>query len=168
MEKWKSKSKKSRFHQDINLSQQSKLIALLYLHLGNYMQKHPPDVFCKKWCSQKFLKSPAQVFSCEFCEISKNTFFTEHLRTTISVYGCVKDDKECLLNNLYIHHAIKSTNNYKRYATIISAIIKINIIKVHIQSLFLQHIGSSINKQLFISLCLCSYYLHLLIHSGSL
>ena len=24
------------------------------------------------------------VFSCEFCEISKNTFFTEHLRATIS------------------------------------------------------------------------------------
>ena len=24
----------------------------------------------------------AQVFSCEFCEISKNTLFTEHLRTT--------------------------------------------------------------------------------------
>ena len=27
----------------------------------------------------------AQVFSCEFCEISKNTFFTEHLRETASV-----------------------------------------------------------------------------------
>ena len=27
----------------------------------------------------------AQVFSYEFCEISKNTFFTEHLRTTASV-----------------------------------------------------------------------------------
>ena len=26
----------------------------------------------------------AQVFSCEFCEISKNTIFTEHLRTTAS------------------------------------------------------------------------------------
>ena len=25
-----------------------------------------------------------QVFSCEFCKISKNTFFTEHLRTTAS------------------------------------------------------------------------------------
>ena len=25
-----------------------------------------------------------QVFSCEFCEISKNTFFTEHLRATAS------------------------------------------------------------------------------------
>ena len=24
-----------------------------------------------------------KVFSCEFCEISKNTFFTEHLRLTI-------------------------------------------------------------------------------------
>ena len=27
----------------------------------------------------------AQVFSCEFCEISKNIFFTEHLRATASV-----------------------------------------------------------------------------------
>ena len=26
----------------------------------------------------------AQMFSCEFCEISKNTFFTEHLRATTS------------------------------------------------------------------------------------
>ena len=25
-----------------------------------------------------------QLFSCEFCKISKNTFFTEHLRTTAS------------------------------------------------------------------------------------
>ena len=29
-------------------------------------------------------KALAQVFSCKFCEISKNTFFTEHLRTTAS------------------------------------------------------------------------------------
>ena len=27
----------------------------------------------------------AQVFSCEFCEISKNTFFTEHVWATASV-----------------------------------------------------------------------------------
>ena len=47
----------------------------------------------KKWCSETFhkihRKTPevcnfikrealAQVFSCEFCEISKSTFFTEH------------------------------------------------------------------------------------------
>ena len=31
--------------------------------------------FIKKW----------QVFSCEVCEIFKNTFFTEHLRATASV-----------------------------------------------------------------------------------
>ena len=30
-------------------------------------------------------ESLAHVFSCEFCEISKNNFFTEHLRTTASV-----------------------------------------------------------------------------------
>ena len=28
----------------------------------------------------------AQVFSCEFCEISKNTFITEHLQATASYY----------------------------------------------------------------------------------
>ena len=28
-----------------------------------------------------------QVFSCQFCEISKNTFFTEHLWTTDSIYS---------------------------------------------------------------------------------
>ena len=27
----------------------------------------------------------AQVFSCEYCEISKNIFFTEHLWTTASI-----------------------------------------------------------------------------------
>ena len=55
-----------------------------------------------RWCSMKklFLNIPqnsqesncarvkketlAQVFSCEFCEIFKNTFFIEHLRTTAS------------------------------------------------------------------------------------
>ena len=31
-------------------------------------------------------KTVAQEFSCEFCEISKNTFFIEHLRTTASAY----------------------------------------------------------------------------------
>ena len=46
--------------------------------------------FIKK--AQLYLKRPsfikkealAQVFSCEFCQISKNTFFTEHLWATAS------------------------------------------------------------------------------------
>ena len=32
----------------------------------------------------------AQVFSCEFCEISKNNFFTEYLRTTAPAYKTFK------------------------------------------------------------------------------
>ena len=32
----------------------------------------------------------AQVFSCEFCELSKNAFFTEHLRTTASIETVMK------------------------------------------------------------------------------
>ena len=32
----------------------------------------------------------AQVFSCQFCEISKNTFFREHLRVTASkLFSCL-------------------------------------------------------------------------------
>ena len=31
----------------------------------------------------------AQMFSCEFCEVSKNTFFTKHLRTTASILNTI-------------------------------------------------------------------------------
>ena len=31
-----------------------------------------------------------RTFSCEFCEISKNTFFTEYLRTTASAHLAVQ------------------------------------------------------------------------------
>ena len=62
-------------------------------------QKQPPEVFCEKRCSLKFFKTHrktskacnfikketlAQVFSCEFREIFKNIFFTEHLWVTTS------------------------------------------------------------------------------------
>ena len=41
----------------------------------------------KHVCQSLFIKKEtlAQVFSREFCEVSKNTFSTEHLRTTASV-----------------------------------------------------------------------------------
>ena len=59
-----------------------------------------PETFCKKdalknlakftgkhLCQSLFLKKEtlAQVFFCEFCEIFKNTFFTEYLLATASV-----------------------------------------------------------------------------------
>ena len=49
------------------------------------VKQQPPKVFCKKSASGLQLYSKetlAQVFSCEFSQISKNTFFTEHLWTT--------------------------------------------------------------------------------------
>ena len=50
----------------------------------------------------------AQVFSCEFCEIFKNTFFTEHLRTTASICSKVKlwndvNNNQIKLNLVYQH-----------------------------------------------------------------
>ena len=44
-------------------------------------QTHPPPLPCN------FIKKEtlAQVFSCGFCKISKNTFFTDHLWTTASL-----------------------------------------------------------------------------------
>ena len=42
---------------------------------------------CQSFLFCNFLKKEtrAQEFSCKFCEISRNTFFTEHLRATASV-----------------------------------------------------------------------------------
>ena len=76
-----------------------------FTHFLLYFQKQPPEVFLKNsqnsqentcarvscliklQASGNFLKKEtlAQVFSCEFCDISKNTFFAEHLRVTASV-----------------------------------------------------------------------------------
>ena len=55
----------------------------------NKLQKQPPEVFYEKGCSYEFCnfikkEALAQVFSCGFCEISKNTYFTERLWTTAS------------------------------------------------------------------------------------
>ena len=58
-------------------------------------QKQPSEVLYEKQCSQEACnliekETLALVFSFEFCEISKNTLFTEHLRTTASVATVMK------------------------------------------------------------------------------
>ena len=64
----------------------------------------------------------AQVFSCEFCEISKNTFFTENLRTTASVYSSFSGVNSAFLGLLLLESSVTSdkskgnVNNYKLYA----------------------------------------------------
>ena len=54
--------------------------------LGNFA-KFTGKRLCQIPFLTKFFKKETltQVFSCESCEISQNTFFTEHLRTTVSV-----------------------------------------------------------------------------------
>ena len=65
------------------------------------LQKQPPEVFYKRSCSQKFAiftgkhlcwslflirekETPTLVFSWEYCEIFKNTYFEEHLQMPAS------------------------------------------------------------------------------------
>ena len=86
-----------------NFFQKSGSITCLILWLSNFMQKirknwwanstilrceqqkQPPEVFCqKKSVLRNFAKFMPQVFFCEFCEITKSTFFTKYLRETAS------------------------------------------------------------------------------------
>ena len=98
-----------------------------------FLQKEPPEVLCKKGyfrnfakftgkhlCQSHFFNKVAgqacnfikkealvQVFSCEFCEISTNTFFTEHFRTTASAFRYRENIKYSACINL-------NTNIFKR------------------------------------------------------
>ena len=51
-----------------------------FFRLAFQYRNSRPEVFCKKDFPRNFTK-----FCIEFCEISKNTFFTEHLWATTSV-----------------------------------------------------------------------------------
>ena len=57
-------------------------IKLVFLEISQNSQKNSlrPETSLKK-------ETLAQVFSCEFYEICKNTFLTEHLKTTASGYS---------------------------------------------------------------------------------
>ena len=60
--------------------------------------------FFNKVASQGFnfikIETLAQVISCEFCEISKNTFFTEHVWATTSI---------CLMGKCTVIHIFEET-----------------------------------------------------------
>ena len=108
-------------------------------------QKQPPEVFYKKAGLENFAKftgkylskslfliklqisacnftkkeTLSQVFSCEFCEISKNTFFTEHLRTTaafcliFSTCPLCSEAVLCLSNSFPTVFRVKHCVNFK-------------------------------------------------------
>ena len=75
-------------------------------------EKQPSDVFCEKGALRNFAKFTRKHLcqslffnkvaglrpdvSCEFCEIPKNTFITEHLRAAASI--CEKERYKIQLN----------------------------------------------------------------------
>ena len=69
---------------------------LRLFHLLHFLQKKPPEVFCKEVFSDfaTFTESTcaketlAQVFCCEFCQIFKNTFF--HKTPPVAASGASK------------------------------------------------------------------------------
>ena len=56
------------------------------INFTKFTEKHLCQSLFFKACSFIKKETLTQVFSCEFCETSKNTFFTEHLWTTTSEY----------------------------------------------------------------------------------
>ena len=56
--------------------------------LQNSQENTYANSLCCKACNFIKKETLAQVFSCEFLEISKNTFYTEHLWTTASTEQC--------------------------------------------------------------------------------
>ena len=103
-------------------------------------EKQPPEMFCSKirlrpatllkkrlWQTCNFIKKEAlaKVFSCEFWEISKNTFSAEHLQTTASFSTKISEVgvRQCpeilskilrkrVLNNAQICHKKKLNHEY--------------------------------------------------------
>ena len=54
-----------------------------------------------------------QMFSCEFCEISKNNFFTEHLRKTASVFSFVRQYVTANSNRLISYLTVRKNRSIK-------------------------------------------------------
>ena len=67
-------------------------------------QKQPPELFYEVFleisqnsqeaCNSIKKETSVQMFSCEFCEISKNNFLTEHLWTTAPILNAVKNENQ--------------------------------------------------------------------------
>ena len=69
-------------------------------------------------------KTLTQVFSCEFCQISKNTFFTEHLWMTASAISLHNKRYSNFVNSPWIHGELHS---YCNHNIILWSICKIRI-----------------------------------------
>ena len=76
------------------MKQQKILKIWIEIQLGppnSWIQKQPSEVLLRKGGNFIKKETPTQVFSCEICKISKNTFLTEHLwpTPTASINKCL-------------------------------------------------------------------------------
>ena len=60
-----------------------------------------PNLKIREACNFIQKRGYAQVFSCEFCKIFKNTFFTKHLRAALSALKNLRSGK-VLRNIVYV------------------------------------------------------------------
>ena len=67
----------------------------------NMLQKKPPEVFYKKNCNFIKKETLTQVFSCGFCEILKNVFFTVNLRLLCGWCVCL-----CLWTSICVRQKV--------------------------------------------------------------
>ena len=82
-----------RLLKNINVCSEAATKGVLWKKVLLEISQNSKKNTCAKVSIKLYLKrDSAQVFSCEFCEISINTFFTEHLWTTASV--CFKRKSE--------------------------------------------------------------------------
>ena len=126
---------------------------------------------------QKFKKETlAQVFSCEFCEISKNTFFAEHLQWLLLFFikfynGCKKlsqkrfediwvekdRSQSVVLQLSSTKHLMFHINEFKRFQFAFG----IDIDRFHfISNYFTQVIDKSLIKEFELSLIHAHSYFH--------
>ena len=78
----------------------------------------------------------AQVFSCDFCEISKKTFFTEHLVTTASVNhnldNCINPSHTCTQEIESITHFFLRCHFYRNIRK--NLLDDLNVININISN----------------------------------
>ena len=75
----------------------------------------------KHLCQSNYIKKEtlAQVFSCEFCGLSKNTFFAEQLKATASVYEYLIQET---LSTLYLNPLNANPTNGQTHSNNSSAV----------------------------------------------
>ena len=77
-------SKVECFYRNSHLRSSVKMVFLERCSQNSQENTCVRDSISIKGCKKE---TPAQLFSCEFYEISKNSFFTEHLQTTASAFS---------------------------------------------------------------------------------